>query len=91
MRSSLGREAEQDKAGFARVEILPCNIRYIEFVTRTNWEGMAMSPDVAVPAKNALQRAHVLALRNRLEKTSDEQLRMTLARLIEQTEARIER
>jgi retinol-binding protein 3 len=36
--------------------------RGINPVTKTNWEGVGVTPDVAVPEERALQRAHRLAL-----------------------------
>lgn len=36
-------------------------------ITGTNWEGKGVQPDVAVPAEQALGRAHVLALQQLLE------------------------
>jgi retinol-binding protein 3 len=36
--------------------------RPINAVTKTNWEGTGVEPDVAVPAEDALKTAHVIAL-----------------------------
>jgi hypothetical protein len=36
--------------------------RAVSPITGTNWEGVGVTPDVAVPAKEALDRAHELAL-----------------------------
>jgi hypothetical protein len=41
-------------------------------VTRTNWEGKGVQPDVHVPAEQALRRAQILALEEVLARQSDE-------------------
>lgn len=41
--------------------------RAINPVTKTNWEGVGVVPDVAVPAADALQRAHEMALQSALQ------------------------
>jgi hypothetical protein len=45
--------------------------RAINPITKTNWEGTGVSPDVAVPADQALEKALELAIR-RLEASKDE-------------------
>ncbi len=42
--------------------------RSINPVTKTNWEGTGVKPDVAVPADQALATAHLLALKKAAEK-----------------------
>src|SRR5262249_43679751 len=42
--------------------------RSINPVTKTNWEGTGVKPDVAVPADQALLTAHELALKKAAEK-----------------------
>ena len=42
--------------------------RSINPVTKTNWEGTGVKPDVAVPADQALHTAHLLALKKAAEK-----------------------
>lgn len=44
------------------VELRVPNSRAINPVTGTNWEGVGVVPDVATPATDALEAAHVLAL-----------------------------
>ena len=46
--------------------------RAINPVTRTNWDGTGIKPDVAVSAESALTEAHRLALQNLLQQTPDE-------------------
>jgi hypothetical protein len=45
--------------------------RSINPVTKTNWEGTGVKPDVAVPAGQALHTAHLLALKKAAEKHAD--------------------
>jgi hypothetical protein len=46
--------------------------RSINPVTKTNWEGTGVKPDIAVPADQALKVAHRMALRKALAKSPDE-------------------
>lgn len=52
-------------AGF---EVFVPSGRAINPVTRTNWEGTGVEPEVKCPAEEALGRAHKLALQSLLEK-----------------------
>jgi len=47
--------------------------RAINPITKTNWEGTGVKPDVAVPAKQALKVAQIAALKNIAEKTADKE------------------
>ena len=42
-------------------------------LTKTNWEGKGIAPDIKVPEKDALSTAQRLALRHLVEKTTDQQ------------------
>jgi retinol-binding protein 3 len=53
--------------------------RAINPITKTNWEGTGVKPDVAVPADTALDKARDLAVRKLLDKPKDDETR----RLIE--------
>jgi hypothetical protein len=46
--------------------------RPINPITNTNWEGVGVEPDVAVPAEAALKTAHSLALQHVLAQAGDE-------------------
>jgi hypothetical protein len=45
--------------------------RAINPITKTNWEGTGVEPDVKVKTEQALTKAHTLALENLLKKTKD--------------------
>ena len=47
--------------------------RAINPVSKTNWEGTGVAPDIAVPAADALDRAYVLAVEKLAAKASDPQ------------------
>ena len=52
-------------------------------VTKTDWEGTGVKPDVAVPADQALLTAHLLALKKSLNKSEgDAEFAQTLKRII---------
>lgn len=55
--------------------------RAINPITKTNWEGTGVKPDIDVPADQALKTAHLLAVQKVLEKTTDEPLKNELRRL----------
>ncbi len=59
--------------------------RAINPITGTNWEGTGVSPDVAVPAGDALKVAHVAAIRKMLEKAGPDD-RPRLERALAQAE-----
>jgi hypothetical protein len=45
--------------------------RAVNPITGTNWEGVGVIPDIAVPAEQALDQAHIMALRKLRERESD--------------------
>jgi hypothetical protein len=47
--------------------------RAINPVSKTNWEGTGVAPDIAVPAADALDRAYVLAVEKLAAKAPDQQ------------------
>ncbi len=63
--------------------------RAVSPVTKTNWEGTGVEPDVKVPADQALKTAQVMALRKAVERTTDEDLKGALQREIESLQKEI--
>lgn len=60
--------------------IIPAG-RSISPVTKTNWEGTGVTPDIETPADAALGVAHLHALRSLLEGETDRQWKQTLQRV----------
>lgn len=61
--------------------------RAINPVTKTNWEGTGVIPDIEISSSKALTKAHILALENLKEKSEDEKLKATYGWLIQSLEA----
>lgn len=64
--------------------------RTTNVVTKTNWEHVGVKPDIAVPAAQALQTAHVAILRKLVSSAKDDDERTELQRvlaMVEQGEA----
>jgi retinol-binding protein 3 len=57
--------------------------RAVNPITKTNWEGTGVEPDVKVSADRALQTAQIMALKKAVEKTTDEELKGDLQRRID--------
>src|SRR5262249_31347733 len=49
--------------------------RAINPITKTNWEGTGVKPDVAADADEALAKAHELAVKKLLANTEDDEVR----------------
>ncbi|HLK61271.1 MAG TPA: S41 family peptidase [Chthonomonadaceae bacterium] len=60
--------------------------RAINPITKTNWEGTGVTPDVAAPAEQALKTAQVAALKHLLAKTTDGPRAGQLKEVLETTE-----
>jgi retinol-binding protein 3 len=60
--------------------------RAINPISKTNWEGTGVEPDVKVPADRALKVAHLAALRKGVEKLTEEELKRAYRRHIETLE-----
>lgn len=58
--------------------------RAISPVTKTNWEGTGVTPDISVPADAALDKAYRLAIENLRDTTSDKERKAQLQRLLDQ-------
>ena len=52
-------------------------------ITKTNWEGTGVEPDVKVPADQALTTARLMALKKAVERATDDELKGALQREIE--------
>jgi hypothetical protein len=61
--------------------------RAINPITKTNWEGVGVQPDISVPAPKALSEAHFLALKKVLQHTSDPGQRTQLQEVLQKLEA----
>jgi hypothetical protein len=57
--------------------------RAVNPVTKTDWEGVGVRPDVAVPAADALRTAHLRALERLLAAAQDDDARAALREAIE--------
>ena len=60
--------------------------RAINPITKTNWEGVGVQPDSLIMPRLALQKAHVLAMQNSLNTSTDQGWKDELKRLIAQVE-----
>lgn len=57
--------------------------RAINPITKTNWEGVGVKPDVAVSQELALKTAHSLALKKIMDASTDEEQKASLKKIIE--------
>ncbi len=64
--------------------------RAINPVTKTNWEGTGVEPDVKVSKELALKTAYISALNKSLEKTKDEDFKRGLKDVIEKTQKELD-
>jgi retinol-binding protein 3 len=62
--------------------------RAINPITKTNWEGVGVKPEVSVDAKDALARAHRLALEGLLAKEKDADRRRQLEAALKSLDAK---
>jgi hypothetical protein len=58
--------------------------RAVNPITKTNWEGTGVEPDVKVPADQALHVAQLSALKKAADTTKDEQLKGAIQRRIDE-------
>jgi C-terminal processing protease CtpA/Prc len=61
--------------------------RAVNPVSKTNWEGVGVAPDVKVPADDALRTAHVAAIESLMAKTNDPERKASLTRALEVAKA----
>jgi C-terminal processing protease CtpA/Prc len=76
--------------GFARLDehfgaFIPSG-RAINPISKTNWEGTGVKPDIEVPADQALKTAHLDALRKRVAQATEPMEKQALERAIEDVE-----
>jgi retinol-binding protein 3 len=71
------------------VVVVPVS-RAINPITKTNWEGTGVTPDVAVPQEQALKTAYLAALKKQREKAKEKMETEELDRLIKMTTAELE-
>ena len=64
--------------------------RAISPITKTNWEGTGVEPDVKVPKEQALKVAYIAALTKVIEKTPEEGRRKALKDLIDTTQKELD-
>jgi C-terminal processing protease CtpA/Prc len=64
--------------------------RAINPITKTNWEGTGVEPDVKVAKEMALKTAYLTALNKSLEKTKDEDFKRGLKEVIEKTQKELD-
>jgi C-terminal processing protease CtpA/Prc len=64
--------------------------RAINPITKTNWEGTGVKPDVDVPAEQALKTAYIMALNKSVEKSKDEELKGALKQIIEKNQKELD-
>ncbi len=64
--------------------------RAINPISKTNWEGTGVKPDVEVPADLALKTAHLAALNKALQKNDDERAKAELKGLVETLQKEID-
>ena len=62
-------------------------MRSVNPLTKTNWEGFGVQPDIQVKSNIALYTAQIAALKTLYEKSSDENYRLKLMQAIKTTEA----
>ncbi|HEY0867073.1 MAG TPA: S41 family peptidase [Fimbriimonas sp.] len=62
--------------------------RAINPITKTNWEGTGVEPDIKVPASDALKASHLLAIKRLIERTTDAEHKGRLERGLKELEER---
>jgi C-terminal processing protease CtpA/Prc len=64
--------------------------RAVSPITKTNWEGTGVEPDIKAPKEQALKIAYLMALNKSAERTKDEDFKNALKRTIEQTQKELD-
>src|SRR5215203_1529242 len=64
--------------------------RAINPISKTNWEGTGVEPDIKAPKEQALKIAYLMALKKSVESTKDENLKEALTKLIVDTQKELD-
>jgi hypothetical protein len=64
--------------------------RAINPISKTNWEGTGVEPDIKVPKEQALKTAYLMALNKSVEGLKDEQMKNGVKGLIAQTQKELD-
>ena len=64
--------------------------RAINPISKTNWEGTGVTPDVDVPADHALKVAHIAAMEKVLAKVTEDERRNAIRRAIDTTQKELD-
>jgi hypothetical protein len=95
-RATIVGETTGGGAHPVRAEILNDNFfirvpyaRAVNPISKTNWEGTGVEPDVKVPAAQALDNAHLLALEGLVAKEKDERIRSAYQWVLDGLQARL--
>lgn len=64
--------------------------RAVNPITKTNWEGTGVAPDVAVPKEQALKTAYIMALNESLEKIPYEYIKAGMKEIISQAQKELD-
>jgi len=64
--------------------------RAISPITKTNWEGTGVEPDIKVPRDQALKTAYLLALNKAVVKAKDDGLKANIKKIIDQTQKELD-
>ena len=64
--------------------------RAINPISKTNWEGTGVEPDIKVPKEQALKTAYLMALNKSIPGIKDEQTRNAIKNLVQQTQKELD-
>ncbi len=64
--------------------------RAVNPVTKTNWEGVGVEPDIKVPKEQALKTAYIMALTKSADIMKDEDIKAELKQLIDKSKKELD-
>jgi len=64
--------------------------RAISPITKTNWEGTGVTPDIAIPKEQALKTAYILALNKAMEKVPYGYIKAAMKEIAERTQKELD-